>query len=354
MIDYYNKWMAKWPSTAALSQATLDEVNQVWTGLGYYSRGRRLWESANIIEKEFNGVVPKTVAGLLKLPGVGRYTASAVASIAYGVGVGVVDGNVLRVFSRMRKIGAEIDSQIVTDFMWKLTDTVVDPARPGDFNQALMELGATVCVPKSPSCNKCPVKSVCHAYNQSGVPDIEDSCHLCINEKFDSDLGVMNYPRKSKKAASKEITTLVLALHKTVNDEKVLAVQQRPSKGLLANLWELLSFEVTVGSTEEHVQLVETYLQERKLLYKDLVWKGDVSHIFSHINMKYVVYSAESVEGDGGLEFVTTEEFLEKGTSTAMKKVVKCFEGKTEAKKRKIDAADPKQRSISSFFKPKV
>ena len=351
VIDYYNKWMDKWPTTAALSKASLDEVNQVWAGLGYYSRGRRLWECAQIIESEHNGVIPRTMSALLKLPGVGRYTASAVASITFNEKVGVVDGNVLRVFSRMRTIGAEIGLPIVNEFIWKLSNTAVDQIRPGDFNQALMELGATVCVPKSPGCIKCPVNSVCHAEKQTGLVDIEDSCTLCITtDKYNPDLGVMNYPKKTKKAASKEITTFVVVFHKTLNEEKVVAVQQRPSKGLLANLWELLSFEKPEETKETNVRLLESLLQEKNLLHKDLKHIGEVPHIFSHINMKYVVYSAESVggEGDEDLNFMSISKFLDSGTSTAMKKIMKCYESKKEQK----NTGPPlKQRTINSYFK---
>ena len=113
VIDYYKKWMAKWPDTRTLATATLDEVNEMWSGLGYYSRGRRLWEGAKKVEGEMKGKMPKTTETLLKeLPGVGRYTASAVASIAYKVPVGLVDGNVIRVLTRMRTIGAESTSGV--------------------------------------------------------------------------------------------------------------------------------------------------------------------------------------------------------------------------------------------------
>ena len=351
VIDYYNKWMDKWPTTAALSKASLDEVNQVWAGLGYYSRGRRLWECAQIIESEHNGVVPKTVSALSKLPGVGRYTASAVASIAFNEKVGVVDGNVLRVFSRMRTIGAEIGLQTVNEFIWKVSNAAVDQSRPGDFNQALMELGATVCVPKSPGCAKCPVKSVCHAQKQNSLVDIEDSCTLCITtDKYSPDLGVMNYPKKSKKAASKEISTFVVVFHKTVKEEKVIAVKQRPSKGLLANLWELLSFEIPEDTKETKVRLLESLLEEKSLKYTDLKYIGEVPHIFSHINMKYVVYSAESLggQGDEDLTFLSISKFLDRGTSTAMKKIMKYYESKKE---QRTTGPPLKQRTINSYFK---
>ena len=276
VIDYYHKWMKKWPTTAALAAATLEEVNQVWAGLGYYSRGRRLWESAQIIEKDLNGVMPKSAVGLRKLPGVGRYTAAVVASIAYGQSVGLVDGNVQRVFARLCSMGLEINCQSAEDWVWKLSENAVDSQRPGDFNQALMELGATVCTPKSPSCAKCPVRGLCQGYAMSTgeIRDIEDSCHLCLQDKFEPELGVMNFPRKSKKSSSKDVTTLVLALRRLGdNGETRYAVQQRPKDGLLANLWELISVEVTEKGGD-HLDSIVSYLEQKKVLYKDLKKKG--------------------------------------------------------------------------------
>merc|ERR1711962_1823063 len=168
VIDYYNKWIAKWPTIKALSKATLDEVNEAWSGLGYYSRGRRLHEGAQKLAKKKGKEccqMPQTIRELTKeLPGVGRYTACAIASIAYGDVTGLVDGNVMRVLSRMRNIGSPINTQTTAELFWYLANRIVDPENPGDFNQALMEHGALICTPRAPKCTKCPVKGICKAY----------------------------------------------------------------------------------------------------------------------------------------------------------------------------------------------
>jgi len=351
VVDYYKKWLKKWPTTKELSRASLDDVNQVWSGLGYYSRGRRLWEAAKLIEDKMNGKMPQSSEELMKLPGVGRYTACAVASIAYGENVGVVDGNVLRVMSRIRTIGSEIDSASTVDWIWGLADNLVDPNCPGDFNQSVMELGATVCTPKNPLCNKCPIMANCQA--KKAVPDIEESCDLCLKAKPDLTLGVQIFPKKTKKAASREETTLILALSTVKDGEKVFAVQQRPKTGLLANLWELLSLSLPGGVTEESSEersLLEKFLEDKKILYDELKRQGVVNHIFSHIKMKYIVYSATAVGMDDGLKYLSGAEFLEMGTSTAMKKVMDFLADR--GKKRKVDTPpkNPKQRSISSYF----
>ncbi|KAM5266483.1 adenine DNA glycosylase isoform 3-T3 [Hipposideros larvatus] len=190
VINYYTQWMQKWPTLQDLASASLEEVNQLWAGLGYYSRGRRLQEGARKVVEELGGHVPRTAETLQRLlPGVGRYTAGAIASIAFGQATGVVDGNVVRVLCRVRAIGADPSSTLVSQQLWSLAQQLVDPARPGDFNQAAMELGATVCTPQRPLCSQCPVQSLCRARQRvereqllalqslPGSPDVEE-CEL--------------------------------------------------------------------------------------------------------------------------------------------------------------------------------
>ncbi|KAM3620106.1 uncharacterized protein V6R79_018414 [Siganus canaliculatus] len=179
VIDYYNKWIKRWPTVKDLAAASLEEVNQMWAGLGYYSRGKRLHEGAQKVMSELKGQMPRTVDSLLKeLPGVGRYTAAAVASISLGQVTGAVDGNLIRVLCRLRAIGADSTSPAVTEALWNLANTLVDRERPGDFNQAMMELGARICTPKGPLCSQCPVQSHCHSYRRVQVKQEENSRKL--------------------------------------------------------------------------------------------------------------------------------------------------------------------------------
>ncbi|XP_048458311.1 adenine DNA glycosylase isoform X2 [Rhincodon typus] len=176
LLSWYDKskrelpWRRmRWPTLQDLAKATVEEVNEMWSGLGYYSRGRRLHEGAQKVMSEFKGEMPKTAEELQKLlPGVGRYTASAIASITFGQVTGIVDGNAVRVLCRVRAIGADSTSPTVFEALWMLANSLVDPFRPGDFNQAIMELGATVCTPKAPLCSECPVQAHCRAYQQVG------------------------------------------------------------------------------------------------------------------------------------------------------------------------------------------
>lgn len=364
VADYYTRWMARWPTVQDLAQASLEQVQEAWSGLGYYSRGRRLHEAAVHVVSRLEGRLPTTAHTLLRLAGVGRYTAGAVASIAYGQVTGLVDGNVMRVLARMRQVGALVEDKEVVEAIWRLAETLVDPDRPGDFNQAVMELGATVCSPRSPSCTDCPVRSLCAAHTSPPLGDIED-CALCLSSKeFQPSLGVTNWPRKKRKKESRVCSTLVAVVRRGTE----WAMVRRPSSGLLANLLEFPSVEC-----EEAGKGVEDSTRDRASL-KDLLdclgisirgplkRVGEVIHVFSHINMTYIVHCGETIKEDNGeaklesketekLQWLSEEEFEGCGTSTAMRKVYKfaVSSTSTNTKKRKLET-DSKQNSISSFF----
>ncbi|XP_017737294.1 PREDICTED: adenine DNA glycosylase isoform X2 [Rhinopithecus bieti] len=351
VINYYTGWMQKWPTLQDLASASLEEVNQLWAGLGYYSRGRRLQEGARKVVEELGGHMPRTAETLQQLlPGVGRYTAGAIASIAFGQATGVVDGNVARVLCRVRAIGADPSSTLVSQRLWGLAQQLVDPARPGDFNQAAMELGATVCTPQRPLCSQCPVQSLCRArqrvereqllasWSLSGNPDVEEcapntgQCQLCLpaSEPWDQTLGVVNFPRKASRKPPREESsaTCVLEQPGALGGAQILLVQ-RPNSGLLAGLWEFPS--VTWEPSEQ--------LQRKALLQELQRWAGplpatrlrhlgEVVHTFSHIKLTYQVYGL-ALEGQtpvttvpAGARWLTQEEFHTAAVSTAMKKAL--------------------------------
>ncbi|NXX84470.1 MUTYH glycosylase, partial [Urocolius indicus] len=345
VIDYYNRWMQKWPTLQALAQTSLEEVNELWAGLGYYSRGKRLQEAAKKVVSELSGHMPRRAEALQKLlPGVGRYTAGAIASIAYGQATGVVDGNVVRVLCRLRCIGADAGSPTVTDQLWDMANALVDRSRPGDFNQALMELGATVCVPKAPLCRECPVKQHCRAHQRKLlgkpllVPDVEDcgvgGCPLCppATEPWDSSLGVTNFPRKAARKQPRAARAATCVLQRRGCGGPEYLIVQRPSSGLLAGLWEFPSLPLAEGLQEEKQrEMLAEQLQAwtgSPVAARGLQLVGEVIHVFSHIHQTYVVYSLsldEDVTLDPALSpsrWVTEEEFRASAVSTAMKKVL--------------------------------
>ncbi|XP_041359050.1 adenine DNA glycosylase-like [Gigantopelta aegis] len=394
VIDYYNKWMKRWPTLQDLALAQLEDVNEMWSGLGYYSRGRRLYEGTKKVVDKLEGRMPRTAADLMKtLPGVGRYTAGAIASIAFNQVTGVVDGNVIRVLARLRCIGADSSSQTTMDSFWSLANDSVDLERPGDFNQAVMELGATVCTPKNPSCSKCPLTAVCRAFkqtedhkqqsarklvkrdaNKNKVLDIEccaEPCSLCLGkeEPWDSSLGVANYPRKAKKKAARiETTAVCLICQKNRHEPDKFFIVQRPTKGLLAGMWEFPS-QIQPKDAPPPDMLCITNDKYGISVHniKEKIPVGQVSHIFSHIHQTYTV-EAVTIAGDDideqlivdGTRWVTKQQFMEAAVSTAMKKVFKAYEKTVEdnkkgvKRKRQISGETTekrKQTAILSFFK---
>ncbi|XP_019460214.1 PREDICTED: adenine DNA glycosylase [Lupinus angustifolius] len=289
VIPYYNRWMLKWPTIHHLSQASLEEVNEMWAGLGYYRRARFLLEGAKQVIAE-GGRIPKVASLLRKIPGIGDYTAGAIASIAFNEVVPVVDGNVVRVIARLKAVSTNPKKSVTVKRFWELAAEAVDPLRPGDFNQALMELGATVCTPLNPSCSSCPASEICQALSIS---------------KCDSSIAVTDYPIKVVKAKQRRDFSAVCAVEliglDTVLDEnpstsKFILVK-RPDEGLLAGLWEFPSAPLdgeTVSSARR--EAVNQFLKKAfKIDTKktcNIVLREDVGefvHIFSHIRLKLYV-----------------------------------------------------------------
>lgn len=251
---YWRTWMRRWPDVAALAAATEDEVREAWAGLGYYRRAAFLLKGARYVAEELGGAFPREEEGLKKIPGVGAYTSAAIASIACGRRVAVVDGNVMRVLSRLRALAvADPKAAAAAKQYATLADSLVDPERPGDFNQAVMELGATVCVPNTrPNCSKCPVRAHCAARAQE--------------IKTQGSVSVTDFPTKSEKAAKREETVdvcVVEVVHSSASSASSpsppvlppsVLLQKRPEGGLLAGLWEFPSVAVSAAALAEKVK----------------------------------------------------------------------------------------------------
>ncbi|XP_037093192.1 adenine DNA glycosylase-like [Pollicipes pollicipes] len=310
VVEYFNRWLQRWPTVQHLAKADVEEINKLWSGLGYYSRAKRLHEGAQKVCTELGGRVPDSAEALLRLPGVGRYTAGAIASIAFGRPAPVVDGNVVRVLARLDAIGAPSDSKPVLERLWSTAGRLVPPDRPGDFNQALMELGATVCTPRAPSCAACPVRQMCAAHRLaqasprqdpprrrrgragSTVDDIEEcaaGCPLCLPPGlWEGGAGVLNFPRKTRKVAPRVEHTAVCVVH---HERRRFLLARRPDTGLLASLWEFPG--VVLPSLELSDDEVDAAL--RTLLPGQLALPppaplpplGDIVHVFSHIRRTY-------------------------------------------------------------------
>lgn len=169
---YYTRFLNRFPNIAALAQADEQEVLKYWEGLGYYSRARNLHKAAQIMQREYGGRFPTTYEGIRALPGVGDYTAAAVASIAYRLPYPAIDGNLTRVLARVHGVREDADRPSVKRLIHELGEREIDRERPGDWNQALMDLGATICVPGTPDCARCPLQAQCDAYAQGDADQL--------------------------------------------------------------------------------------------------------------------------------------------------------------------------------------
>src|SRR5580692_8385176 len=170
VIPYYQRFLARFPNIHSLAEAPQDEVLRLWAGLGYYSRARNLQKSAQSIVAQHGGEFPHEEAAVLALPGIGRYTRSAILSIAFGAKHAVLDGNVARVLARLGAIRGDLRESRRWQWLQRTAGELLDPKSPGDWNQAMMELGAMVCTPRAPQCLLCPVAKFCRA-RQSGDPE---------------------------------------------------------------------------------------------------------------------------------------------------------------------------------------
>lgn len=278
---YFERFMRACPTVRALAEADEQAVLKLWEGLGYYSRARNLHRAARAVCAEYGGALPDTYDALRTLPGVGDYTAGAVASIAYGRRVPAVDGNVLRVVSRLTA-----DERPVTDAKVKAAlraqVEAVLPVDPGIFNQALMELGATVCVPNgAPKCGECPVRHLCEGAEQG------------IAERLPN--------KAAKKARRVERRTIFL-----LRWEGRAALRRRPESGLLAGLWELPGAEEALSPAG-----ARAWLAAQGLACAQLRSLRPAKHIFTHVEWHmtgyYVDLAAPPPEG-AGMTLVTPEE----------------------------------------------
>ena len=260
VIPYYRRWLRRFPGWDELAAAPLDDVLRAWRGLGYYGRGRNLHRTARLVRERFGGGLPEDPDALRELPGVGEYTAAAVASIAFGRPVAAVDGNVRRVLCRLFDL-EEATAARLRDEAARL----LDPGRPGDFNEAMMELGATVCTPRSPGCDGCPVEAWCRA-RASGTVD-----------------------ERPRRRARGKVPRLEYATAVAVADGAVLLVK-RPETGLLAGMWEFPAVRLGDGERPGRRSVATAALR----LLEDFGLRGrlaarldPVRHAFTHLHATY-------------------------------------------------------------------
>ncbi|HBA63473.1 MAG TPA: sugar fermentation stimulation protein SfsA [Lachnospiraceae bacterium] len=264
---YYNRFMKELPDVKALAGAGEDRLLKLWEGLGYYNRIRNMQKAAVQIEEEYGGKFPERYEDILRLTGIGSYTAGAIASFAYGIPKPAVDGNVLRVLARILGIWDDVLKAETKAGMEQLLELVIPPDAASDFNQGLIELGAVICLPNGePKCSVCPVRDFCRAREEGWQEEIP-------------------IRRKQKSRRIEHRTIFVF------RDGGMVAIRKRPAKGLLAGMYELPSVEGTL-SQEEAV----AYAKSIGLLPVRIVPMGEARHVFSHIEWQmtgYAVYVDE-------------------------------------------------------------
>ncbi|WP_270811711.1 A/G-specific adenine glycosylase [Hungatella effluvii] len=277
---YFERFMAALPDTAALAAVPEDRLFKLWEGLGYYNRARNLKKAAGVVMEQYGGVIPASWEDLKTFPGIGSYTAGAIASIAYGIPVPAVDGNVLRVISRVTGSREDILKQSVKKQMELLLLGVMPQEGAGSYNQALIEIGAIVCVPNGePLCGECPMASVCVARRDGLTKEIP-----------------VKTPKKSRKIEEK--TILILEW------EGRTAIRKRDSSGLLASLYELPGVE---GWLED-----EALAQMYRVPLAAVRRLPEAKHIFSHVEWRMRGFAVELQEKPAGdYLWVTPEEIRE-------------------------------------------
>ena len=288
---FYERFMRELPNVAALAVCPEEKLLKLWEGLGYYNRVRNMQKAAQKIMEVYDGVFPADYEALKGLPGIGNYTAGAVASIAFCIPVPAVDGNVLRVMARLREDGEDILKQSVKNRVEAELTEIMPAEDPGAFNQAMMDLGATVCLPNgAPKCEICPARTVCEAY-KNGLTEV--------------------LPVRAKKKARRVEERTVLLLFQG----RKVALRKRPDTGLLASLWE---FPSILGNLDESG--VSLALAQMGLSAESIAPAGSAKHIFTHIEWDMKGYFADVAGENDDLIWVDAAAFDALALPTAFKK----------------------------------
>ncbi len=306
---YYTRFLTAYPTVYDLAAAPLDNVLKMWEGLGYYSRARNLHRTAQIVANERLGQFPPSAVGLQMLPGIGRYTAGAIASIAFGEYAPVLDGNVIRVFARLIDLKKDVTQPEVRTKLWELAEAWLPDTRPGDYNQALMELGRTVCKPRKPLCSECPIRAHCLAF-QHGTQT--------------------QRPLKKPRAKTPHHDVAAGIIW---NDAGQVLIAQRPLDGLLGGLWEFPG-----GKQEDGESLPDCLRRELREELGVEVEVGDlftvVQHGFTHFKITLHTFTCRYLSGEPQARgvrawaWVTPDEFARYSFGKADRQVIRAMEAR--------------------------
>jgi len=267
VIPYFENWMRLFPNIHALAKASGQDVLNAWEGLGYYSRVRNLHKAAKIVLNGHGGKLPEELDVLIQLPGIGRYTVGAIASIAFGMDEPALDGNLKRVYARLFDISNSIDSSVGEKQLWQIARENLPKGKAGDFNQALMDLGATICIPKNPRCDICPVRNFCLS-QKNGTQELRPV-------------------RKQKK----ELPQYIHAAGVIIKRGRVL-LAHRPSNGLLGGMWEFPNGRVDGDPAKELTKALRVGYR-LKVRRKEAL--GIVRHAYTHFKVTVHAFRCDLV-----------------------------------------------------------
>ncbi len=298
--DYYQRFIQNFPTVEDLATASEESVLKSWEGLGYYSRGRNLHRAAKLVIQEFGGKVPNQLKELQRLPGIGDYTAGAILSIAFNQPIPAVDGNVLRVFSRLYCIEKDIMEKTTVEEIRRLVKELMPAQDCGDFSEALMELGALICNARNPKCGFCPVQGHCISHREEKAVEL---------------------PIRISKTKVKKLKMGIF----WIRFENQILVKKNPEQGLLAGLWALPTFSLT---EEKNQEAVLERLKEGIPKITTIEYSGKASHIFTHQRWDIDIYLAscstkEFPDHRGIYKWVNEEQLKELALPTLYRKIVK-------------------------------
>ncbi len=296
VIPYYERFMQRFPSIMELAKATQDEVLNYWAGLGYYARGRNLHKCAQTVVDLHQGIFPNTVEELVELPGIGRSTAGAIISLSTGNRAVILDGNVKRVLARYHGVEGWPGKTAVADILWQHAETHTPESRCDNFNQAMMDLGATLCTRSKPRCDDCPLQLSCFAYKENRQAE---------------------FPNKKPKKTIPVKTTQWLVIQ---NAKKEFYLEQRPEQGIWGGLWsfpELETDEDGIGHCEAHYGRVTDHHQITLFRHTFSHYHLDIQPTFVQIE-----HNAKTIRSDNKQQWFSLEELNDIGMAAPVKKLL--------------------------------
>jgi len=279
VVDYFTRWMDSFPTLENLAAADQQDVLKLWEGLGYYSRARNLHRAAQVVVDEYGGVVPHTRADLLKLPGIGAYTAGAILSLAYGQAEPILDGNVKRVLARLWDIDRSIDETETLNELWRLAGAIVKAApadEAGVVNEGLMELGALVCTPKNPRCLLCPLADLCQAAQNSTQSQ---------------------RPVRRPRKRTPHYQVAAAVIWEDAPGQGRLLIAQRPQKGMLGGLWEFPGGKQEPEDADLSATLRREIQEEMDVEIAVGAQVTTIQHAYTHFSITLHAFHARIVSG---------------------------------------------------------